>query len=150
MKALRTSASTSCFSLFGLLGLLILLSAMGSTHSFAATTTYPMQSGIQYSFIQGTQATNSYFDMTVSAWASSSSVIPSHVAVNYWVTVNGTIYYNHGCSLNYNPGQLSNSCSFTVPFKGNGDYWFYATFQDNSGKVVAQAIVDPLIEPEWK
>ena len=83
-----------------------------------------------------------YFQMTVSAWASNSAVIPSYIAVDYHVTVNGTVYYNHGCSLNYHGGQLSQSCSFTVPFKGNGDYWFYATFKDNHGSVVAQAIND--------
>ena len=114
-----------------------------------ASTSYPMQSSIQYSFVQGTQATNSYYEVTVTAWASSSSAIPNHVAINFWITYNGSVYYNHGCSLNYNPGQLSNSCSFTAPFQQSGDYCFYATFTDNSNNVVAQAIVDPHIEPEW-
>lgn len=109
-----------------------------------------MQSTVVWSFVQGTQATNSYFDMTLTAWAPNAAVIPNHVAVNYWVTVNGSTYYNHGCSLNYNTGVLSQSCAFTVPFKGNGEYMFYATFTNNAGGVVAQAIVDPLIEPEWK
>jgi hypothetical protein len=114
-----------------------------------ASTNYTMQSSIQYFFVQGSQPTNSYYQMTVTAWASNPAVIPSHVAVNYWLTYDGNVYYNHGCSLNYSPGQHSNSCTFTVPFKGNGEYTFYATFKDNSGNIVAQSIVDPMIEPEW-
>ncbi len=138
-------ALLSCFFLI----LAISVGGGSIISSSATTTTYPMQSSIDYSFVWGTSVTNSHWDMSVAAFSSNTSIIPSHVAVSYWVTYNGTVYYNHGCSLNYATGQTYASCSFTVPFKGWGDYWFYATFKDNSGKIVAQSLVDPLSEPEW-
>jgi uncharacterized membrane protein affecting hemolysin expression len=39
---------------------------------------------------------------------------------------------------------------FTVPFEGKGSYLFTACIYDSHGNLLAQASIDPLIEPEWR
>ncbi len=55
-------------------------------------------------------------------------------------------------TLSYAKGQTSASTTFTVPFKTGGDYTFYSTFvsASNGNVNVAQQVVDPKIEPQWK
>jgi hypothetical protein len=140
------NSSTKRFLFTGAFVVLVVLSlGLGSVVS-VADQTYPLQSSVAWSLVWVTTPSNSHFDMTVAAFASNASVIPNHVAVSYWLTYDGSKYYNHGCSLNYANGRTYDSCSFTVPFKGDGEYVFYATFKDNKGNVVSQSIVDPFIK----
>lgn len=134
--------------------ILVSIFALGVFSSRAASaestvSNYPMQSSLQWTFVQGTTPANSYFEITVAAFGSNPSLIPSQVYVSFWITYNGMLYYNHACLLNYNSGQTSASCSFNAPFIGNGDYTFYATFFNSAGHVVAQNITDPRIDPDW-
>jgi hypothetical protein len=120
----------------------------------ARAASYPLQSSVSWNFVQGTNAGNSYFNMQVTV---SGTNAPSHVAMNMGLffipldaNANWTNVWNHGASLNYNTGVTSQSVSFTIPFKGAGEYLFVANFQNNAGQMVAQSIVDPKIEPEFR
>jgi hypothetical protein len=113
------------------------------------STCYPLQSSVvQWAVVFGSSAQNSYFTMEVQASGTGAAVIPKSVQVNAWMTYNGTEYWKTSFTLNYILLQKSASESFHVPFVSGGEYVFYATFT-SSGKVVAQQIVDPKIEPEW-
>ena len=133
--------------------MLVSICALGASRtpssSAASSATSPMQGSISWSFFQGTSPTNSYFIFTVSAGSAEASLIPNHVSVSFSISYNGTVYYTHGCSLNYLPLQTSASCSFIAPFHTNGEYVFSATFTDNCGKIVAQSTTDPRIDPDW-
>lgn len=134
--------------------ILVSISALGAIRTPSASaasslSTYPMQGSIVWSFYQGTSPSNSYFEFTVGASGANAAFIPSHISVSFSISYNGTVYYNHGCSLNYLPLQTSASCSFTAPFHGDGEYAFSATFTNNAGNIVAQNTTDPRIDPDW-
>jgi hypothetical protein len=110
---------------------------------------YPLQSSVvQWSVTFGSSAKTSYFGMELQAKGSNLAVLPKSVQVSAWMTYNGTEYWSNTYTLSYILLQTSASTSFHVPFAGGGEYVFYATFT-SSGKVVAQQIVDPKIEPEF-
>jgi hypothetical protein len=139
-------------SLFCVIATLSFLSLVAIPTASAATL--PLQSGLAWNFVQGTNAGNSYFNMQVAVWGKDP---PSHVALNmglYYIpsglNQNWTVVWNHGASFNYNAGATNQSVSFTIPFKGAGEYLFVANFQNNAGQPVAQSIVDPKIEPEFR
>jgi hypothetical protein len=113
------------------------------------STCYPLQSSVvQWTVVFGTSAQSSYFEMKVQASGSNAAVIPKTVQVTAWMTYNGSKYWTNSFALSYLLLQTSASVSFHVPFVAGGEYVFYATFT-SSGKVVAQQIVDPKIEPVW-
>jgi hypothetical protein len=113
------------------------------------STCYPLQSSVvQWSVQFGSSAQSSYFTMKVQASGSNAAVIPKSVQVSAWMTYNGAKYWSSTFTLRYILLQTSASTSFHVPFVSGGEYVFYATFT-SSGKVVAQQIVDPKIEPEF-
>ena len=137
---------------FFALSIAILPSSSAESLPVTQYSQLPLSSSLTWNFVQGTNAGNSYFTMEVTVYGNSP---PSHVALTY------SLYYmpegattfkdvqNHGASLNYGNGVTSQSVSFTIPFKGPGTYIYVANFKDNSGKMVAQSIVDPKIEPLW-
>jgi hypothetical protein len=119
----------------------------------ARAASYPMQSSLSWNFVQTQDEGSSYFNMALSLWGKNP---PSHVALTYSLyfipmgsNANWTDVQNHGASLNYGNGVNNQTVSFTIPFKGPGEYLFVSTFKDNSGNLVSQSIVDPKIEPMW-
>ena len=84
--------------------------------------------------------------------ASDGKLPPSNLGVIFSLSVNGTVYYTRECTF---PGAGANPslgpCNFQAPTNGPGDYVFMATFSKGyGGTILAQAIIDPLIEPEWR
>lgn len=113
------------------------------------STCYPLQSSVvQWSVVFGSSAQTSYFAMKIQASGTDAAVLPKSVQVTVWMTFNGSQYWSSSFTLSYILLQTSASYSFHTPFVGAGEYVFYATFT-SSGKVVAQQIVDPKIEPEY-
>jgi hypothetical protein len=109
---------------------------------------YPLKSSVvQWSVNFGSSPSTSHFTLTVQASGSSAPILKS-VQVSTWMTFDGAKYWTSSFSLSYLLLQTSASKTFTVPFVNGGEYVFYATFTSN-GKVVAQQIVDPKIEPNW-
>jgi hypothetical protein len=142
---IRKTALLSALATFGFLFLFALPTARAAS--------LPLQSSLTWNFVQGTNAGNSYFNMELTVWGDNA---PNHVALTYSLyyiptgsNANWTDVQNHGASLNYGNGVTSQSVSFTIPFKGSGEYLFVSTFENNAGQLVAQTIVDPKIEPEY-
>jgi hypothetical protein len=114
---------------------------------------YPLQSSLSWNFVQSHDAGSSYFNMNLTLTGNNA---PQHVALTYSLyyipqgsNANWTDVQNHGASLNFNTRQTSQSVSFTIPYKGAGEYLFVSTFENNAGQLVSQSIVDPKIEPEF-
>jgi hypothetical protein len=86
----------------------------------------------------------------VGATAADIASIPKNVIVKSWVTFgpNGKVIYRNDCPLHFAPGSLTATCTIKANFKGAGEYTFYANYLSD-GKLVAQQIVDPKIEPEF-
>ncbi len=131
--------------------------ALSTTVTQTSTTytssTNPLQSSvISWNVNWGKSAATSYFTIQVNATGNYAQTAPQKVLVNAKMTLNGTAYWTGSMTLSYAKGQTSASTTFTVPFKTGGDYTFYSTFvsASNGNVNVAQQVVDPKIEPQWK
>ncbi len=118
--------------------------------SFAATATPSYQGSITWVFVQGSTPLSSFFKIGISASASTASNLPNSIYVIFTEALNGSTAATNVCVLLYPAGATQASCTITAPYVGPGEYTFTATFMNTSGKTVATAVADPLIEPEWK
>ncbi|MHB8568349.1 MAG: hypothetical protein ACYC7D_14350 [Nitrososphaerales archaeon] len=130
-----------------LLALLFLSANLGLTAS--AYSGNQIHSTVSYNFVKGSDPASSYFILTVSATVNNGDAFAKHqLQVQSWGKVNGTGFATATCSLRFSEDQLTDSCSFTMPFAGSGNYGFYALVSANH-KILSFSVIDPLIEPEW-
>jgi hypothetical protein len=135
-----------------LVSLSILLGVPGlmTRSSFAATATPSYQGSINWTFVQGNTPQSSFFQIKISASTSAASNLPNSIYVTFNEALNGSLVAKNGCVLVYPAGATQASCTVTAPYVGQGEYTFSATFSNIYGKIVATAVADPLIEPEWR
>jgi hypothetical protein len=123
--------------------------------SASAETISNANASLSWKLVAGHSPVDAYFKMKVTPPkldpSTTGKLPPSDLAVTVTIARDGAVYCTRQCnfpgagSLNLGP------CNFHAPFDGAGDYVFTASFTDkNLGTLVAQATIDPLLEPSWK
>jgi len=132
-----------------LLALIFLCSNLGVIVS--AHSANQVQSAISVNFHQGSDPSDSYLNVTVSATVNNGVAFANNpLSVQGWAALNGTVVGYGSCTLHYSVGQDTSSCVYQIPYAGNGHYWLNATISDSHGKALSLAWTDPPIEPEWR
>ena len=130
------------FYVLAIFALVISMPAM-TRASFAATG-----ASITMSYSVNTSGSLTYITVVLSA---KDSQFPSSVVVTMSSTYKdaSTPYNSQTVTVMTGAGG-SVSSTFNVPYEGTGNYVFDGSIATAKGSVIMSAMIDPLIEPEWR
>src|SRR5579875_1234676 len=144
-------ASTSIIvAIFALAMLFVLpMSAASPSSAYSTTSNYPVEATISWVFVPGTAITSSFYIVTANGIALQPLSAPNQVLVHFSAWSNGKLYFSSSCIMTRSLGLTYLPCAVTIPYEAGGSLTLGATFTNNSGQIVAQGIIDPLLEPSW-
>jgi hypothetical protein len=101
-----------------------------------------------YTFVPGIESASGHFVVTAAGIPVNTLLAPQEVTVHLSAWDSGNVYFSGTCVLTRMVGTYL-PCSINVPYEAGGSLQLGATFTGNSGNIVAQGIIDPLLEPSW-
>jgi hypothetical protein len=135
--------------MFIIVSVIALPAFVRTTSSALTLSTSGVENSVAYNLLSLVSPNPSYITVNETAFTLLGNPLPQNLKLVLSSSYDGG---SPNSVLECSPSSLSSSlavCSFHVPFKGWGDYLLIGSVYGSNGSLLAQAGIDPLIEPEW-